>query len=306
MTFSQHETETLLRQALQRRSTAAPDYNLENQVWDAVIALERDELQTLLQGLEPAELRFIARLALHTIPVVSRSGMVGYIRWDYSLPPEEKEQILRDLRRAHARFCFSDEEWAREVTARFGRHFEDPSEALSYLFEGLAGELGRAIPAPNHPFWQTLGVRDSKEWRALPAWKAIAQVVLLEKDPSRWEAVADVALKMGAEQWKRGSRASVSSEREVPLPQGLGAVDPDATRFIQEIEDRDAAGQELDRLVARAHLTRGEHIIYSGLREGLEGEELLDYAEKQGISRPSVPVLKSRLSVKLREASTLE
>jgi len=76
--------------------------------------------------------------------------------------------------------------------------------------------------------------------------------------------------------------------------------DPAATRFIREVEERD----ELDRLVCRVELSPGERLVLMGILEGMEGEALAEWVEGQGagVSRASVPVLKSRLVSRLREA----
>ncbi len=78
-------------------------------------------------------------------------------------------------------------------------------------------------------------------------------------------------------------------------------VDSNATRYICDIEVKD----ELDGIVSRAKLSTNEKYVFSGMREGLRGKELLKWLKdyKIPIADSSVKVLASRVRAKLKAAA---
>ncbi len=158
---------------------------------------------------------------------------------------------------------------------------------------------------PGHRFWELLGVGDQGDWNSLTGEQQVKRA--LQRLARSRGLLARALLPSILRQLEKGSGRSISSERTVPLSEGLvnlrrlgGLRVPD---WRDQIEERDAVRRLLDDLVNQVRLTKGEVIVLAGMRAGYTGESLSNYAVDRGVASRSVPVLKSRLMTKLKKAA---
>jgi hypothetical protein len=216
--------------------------------------------------------------------------------------PGLEEDVMGLIQRSIAQGLETDpDEFEKGVRRQFPR---SPTKQLLRLF-WLADCVPPFSLPPGHRFWELLGVEDEGAWDSLTEEQRVKRA-LLRGARSR-TSLAQSLLPAILRQLEKGSTQSISSERTVPLSEG--SIDPGKLRGLRvrdwrsEIEERDAARRLLDRLADQVRLTESEGIVFAGMREGLAGEGLKDYAIQRGIARDSVPVLKSRLMAKLRKAA---
>ncbi|MBM3132319.1 MAG: hypothetical protein FJZ95_04715 [Chloroflexi bacterium] len=218
----------------------------------------------------------------------------------------------------------TDPATARDVAAKLGAPRTGSPEDTFALF-WLGDEAPASALPPGHSLWLSLRVNDKGQWDKLTAEEQLRRVMRLIANPRGRHHLVRTLFRLVLRASERGSEKSVSQERTIPLeapiddPRWRGyrpylaneetgearldLPDPNAERFVSDIEEAEEAEQQLERLAAQAKLTSAERIVYQGLRQGKEDAELVSYAEEQGLSPKSVSVLKSRVFSKLRVAA---
>lgn len=235
--------------------------------------------------------------------------------------PGLHEDIERLCQRLAKYFLEIDPEKAKEIAAELAPGYP-PEDTFSLFW------LGAEVPSfpvpPGHSLWRGLAVRDKGQWDKLSEDERLRRIIRLCGNSDRLEMWTRILFQLACRALERGREKSVSDERTIPLEapvddprwRGLQAYqineetreahvdlpDPTSDRFLLELEAREEAEEELDRLAAQLELTQGEQIVYEALRQGKEGTDLLFYAQERGIAPASVPVLRSRLLSKFRAA----
>ena len=128
---------------------------------------------------------------------------------------------------------------------------------------------------------------------------ALVSAIASEDEKQRAKAVYDLFCYLLATRLARDYGHHTKAFRSTDHMEMDSFADSTSERLFPQVEAR----SDLEQLISQGSLSKGEHAVIRGLKEGLEGPALETRAKANGIKPSSVRQLKSRAMEKLRKAA---